>query len=53
MGKHHLILIHTPHPSDKLKGTRMILEMLNDFGSAIDPSRVLIDHVEEHTIRGW
>jgi predicted metal-dependent TIM-barrel fold hydrolase len=50
MGKHHLILVHTPHLEDKMKGTRMILEMLNDFGSAIDPSRVLIDHVEEHTI---
>jgi uncharacterized protein len=49
-GKHHLILIHTPHLEDKLKGTRMILEMLKDFGGAIDPSRVLIDHVEEHTI---
>src|SRR3954462_5089840 len=24
-GKHHLILIHTPHLEDKLKGTRMIL----------------------------
>lgn len=50
-GKHHLILIHTPHLEDKLKGTRMILEMLKDFGSAIDPGRVLIDHVEEHTIK--
>lgn len=51
MGKHHLILIHTPHLEDKLKGTRMILDMLKDFGSALDPSRILIDHVEEHTIR--
>ena len=49
-GKHELILIHTPHLEDKLKGTCMILDMLRDFGSAIDPSRVLIDHVEEHTI---
>jgi uncharacterized protein len=48
---HHLILIHTPHLEDKLKGTQMILDMLKDFGSAIDPSRVLIDHVEEHTIK--
>ena len=48
--KHELILIHTPHLEDKLKGTRMILDMLRDFGSAIDPARVLIDHVEEHTI---
>jgi predicted metal-dependent TIM-barrel fold hydrolase len=51
MGKHHLILIHTPHLEDKLKGTRMILDMLKDFGSALDPSRILIDHVEEHTIK--
>jgi predicted metal-dependent TIM-barrel fold hydrolase len=50
MGKHHLILIHTPHLEDKLKGTRMILDLLKDFGGVIDPSRVLIDHVEEHTI---
>jgi predicted metal-dependent TIM-barrel fold hydrolase len=49
-GKHHLILIHTPHLEDKLKGTRMILDMLREFGNAIDPGRVLIDHVEEHTI---
>ena len=51
MGKHHLILIHTPHLEDKLKGTRMILEMLKDFGSVLDPGRILIDHVEEHTIK--
>ena len=51
MGKHHLILIHTPHLEDKLKGTRMILDMLHDFGSALDPARILIDHVEEHTIK--
>ncbi|HVS72553.1 MAG TPA: metal-dependent hydrolase [Phycisphaerae bacterium] len=50
-GKHHLILIHTPHLEDKLKGTRMILDMLKDFGAALDPSRILIDHVEEHTIK--
>ncbi|MGN6369763.1 MAG: TatD family hydrolase [Phycisphaerae bacterium] len=50
-GKHHLLLIHTPHLEDKLKGTRMILDMLHDFGSALDPARILIDHVEEHTIK--
>ena len=49
--KHHLILIHTPHLEDKLKGTHMILDMLREFGNAIDRSRVLIDHVEEHTIK--
>ena len=49
--RHHLILIHTPHLEDKLKGTRMILDMLREFGGVIDPSRVLIDHVEEHTVK--
>lgn len=49
-GQHHLILIHTPHLEDKRKGTRMILDMLKDFGPKLDPSRILIDHVEEHTI---
>jgi uncharacterized protein len=44
------ILIHTPHLDDKYKGTRMILDMLADFRS-LDHRRVLVDHVEEHTIR--
>ncbi|QDS94331.1 TatD related DNase [Roseimaritima multifibrata] len=44
------ILIHTPHLEDKYKGTRMILDMLNG-DSRIDRSRVLVDHVEEHTIQ--
>ena len=44
------ILIHTPHLEDKFKGTRMILDMLCG-DSRIDRSRVLVDHVEEHTIR--
>ena len=44
-----LILIHTPHLRDKYKGTRMILDMLRELGA--DPGRVLIDHVEEHTIK--
>ncbi|MBI4844430.1 MAG: TatD family hydrolase [Nitrospirae bacterium] len=44
-----MILIHTPHLEDKLKGTRMIMEMiLNE--PRLQPSRVLIDHAEEHTI---
>ncbi len=43
------ILIHTPHLADKYTGTRMILDMLCD-DSRIDRSRVLVDHVEEHTI---
>lgn len=43
------ILIHTPHLADKYQGTRMILDMLNG-DSRLDHSRVLVDHVEEHTI---
>lgn len=45
-----LILIHTPHLADKYQGTRMILDMLNG-DSRIDRKRVLVDHVEEHTIQ--
>ncbi|MBW3540288.1 MAG: TatD family hydrolase [Planctomycetes bacterium] len=44
------ILIHTPHLEDKYMGTRMILDMLID-DSRVDRSRVLVDHVEEHTVR--
>lgn len=44
------ILIHTPHLVDKYQGTRMILDMLKNH-SEIDPNRVLVDHVEEHTVR--
>jgi len=44
------ILIHTPHLEDKYMGTRMILDMLIG-DSRLDPSRVLVDHVEEHTVR--
>jgi predicted metal-dependent TIM-barrel fold hydrolase len=44
------ILIHTPHLEDKYQGTRMILDMLTG-DRRIDRSRVLVDHVEEHTIR--
>lgn len=44
-----LILIHTPHLEDKYQGTRMILDMLK-ADSRLDPGRVLVDHVEEHTI---
>ncbi|MCA9239498.1 MAG: TatD family hydrolase [Planctomycetales bacterium] len=45
-----LILIHTPHLEDKHQGTRMILDMLT-ADTRVDRRRVLIDHVEEHTIR--
>ena len=44
------ILIHTPHLEDKYQGTRMILDMLCD-DSRVSRERVLIDHVEEHTVR--
>jgi uncharacterized protein len=45
-----LILVHTPHLEDKLKGTRLILDVLKN-DKRIRPERVIIDHVEEHTIK--
>ena len=45
-----LILVHTPHLEDKLKGTRLILDVLK-ADSRIRPERCMIDHVEEHTVR--
>ena len=45
-----LVLIHTPHLQDKYKGTRMIVDMLKER-SDLQPGRVCIDHVEEHTVR--
>jgi predicted metal-dependent TIM-barrel fold hydrolase len=45
-----LILVHTPHLEDKLKGTDLILDALGAH-PAVKPERVIIDHVEEHTIR--
>ena len=44
-----LLLVHTPHLEDKLKGTRMIMDAITR-NSSIEPGRVLIDHVEEHTV---
>jgi len=44
-----LILVHTPHLEDKLKGTRLIMDAI-EANSGIDPDRVLIDHAEEHTV---
>jgi predicted metal-dependent TIM-barrel fold hydrolase len=44
-----LILIHTPHLEDKLKGTRVSIEVLRRY-STLEPGRVLVDHAEEHTI---
>ena len=49
MRTNELILIHTPHLDDKYKGTRMIIDMLLE-DDRVDPGRVLIDHVEEHTV---
>jgi len=43
-----MVLVHTPHLEDKLKGTRIIMDALS--ASQIDPGRILIDHVEEHTV---
>lgn len=44
-----LILVHTPHLEDKLKGTRLIVDAIRNH-SSIHPERVIIDHVEEHTV---
>jgi predicted metal-dependent TIM-barrel fold hydrolase len=44
-----LILIHTPHLEDKLKGTRISIDVLNRY-RALEPERVMVDHAEEHTI---
>ncbi|MDP9312332.1 MAG: TatD family hydrolase [Pseudomonadota bacterium] len=45
-----LIHIHTPHLEDKYKGTRVIVDTLA-ADSRIAPGGVMVDHVEEHTIR--
>lgn len=50
MKTNELMLIHTPHLKDKYKGTRMIIDMLQG-DVRVQPERVLIDHVEEHTVR--
>jgi len=48
--KHNqMVLVHTPHLEDKLKGTRLIMDAIT--ASSIEPGRVLIDHVEEHTVQ--
>jgi len=44
-----LVLVHTPHLEDKLKGTMLIMDAINN--TSLQPGRVLIDHVEEHTVR--
>lgn len=45
-----LILVHTPHLEDKLKGTRLIMDVIRN-DKRIQPGRVIIDHVEEHTVK--
>ena len=44
------LLFHTPHLEHKYWGTRIILDLLR-ADRRVDPSRVWIDHCEEHTIR--
>jgi uncharacterized protein len=45
-----LILVHTPHLEDKLKGTRLIVDLIRN-DKRIQPGHVIIDHVEEHTVK--
>jgi uncharacterized protein len=45
-----MILIHTPHLEDKLKGTRVTVDVLNSF-PRLERERVMVDHAEEHTLR--
>lgn len=45
-----MILVHTPHLEDKFKGTRLIMDVIKNE-KRIKPARVIIDHVEEHTVR--
>lgn len=45
-----LILVHTPHLEDKFKGTRLIVDAIKN-DRRIQPGRVIIDHVEEHTVK--
>ncbi len=45
-----LILVHTPHLEDKLKGTQLIVDLIKS-DKRIEPHRVIIDHVEEHTVK--
>ena len=41
-----LILIHTPHLEDKLKGDAAILDALKR-DRRVKPGRVIVDHVED------
>ncbi|MEO8481655.1 MAG: TatD family hydrolase [Acidobacteriota bacterium] len=44
-----LVLIHTPHLEDKLKGTRITIDVLRRYPD-LAPGRVIVDHAEEHTL---
>jgi predicted metal-dependent TIM-barrel fold hydrolase len=48
--RNDLLFLHTPHLEDKLKGTRLIMDMISNE-SRINPSRVILVHVESHTIK--
>jgi len=50
LGRGEQMLFHTPHLEDKYKGTRMILDILG-ADRRVDPTRICVDHCEEHTIR--
>src|SRR5439155_3807142 len=39
---HQMILVHTPHLEDKLKGTRLIVDVIK-ADQRIQPERVIID----------
>ena len=45
-----MVLVHTPHLEDKRKGTKLIVDALKNHPE-IDPSKIIIDHVEEHTVK--
>ena len=44
-----MLLFHTPHMDDKLKGTKMMLAAVKAHGG-LRPERICFDHVEEHTM---
>jgi predicted metal-dependent TIM-barrel fold hydrolase len=50
LAHHQLILIHTPHLEDKLKGTHISLDVMRGLRN-LEPGRVLVDHAEEHTVQ--
>src|SRR4026209_35957 len=49
-GAAQMTVVHPPDLEDKRKGTRLILDALK-ADARINPNRVIIDHVEEHTIQ--